>query len=132
MDVDEDESAADAEEDDQDEEMDDETGEGSSSKKKSKKSKKKGRKSELDMEAFADEQVVLAALESDQLLHMRLKKKYYAECLNFIRQLENGMKIVEQLLASTNKPEVLESMEFFRITQEYQLEGAEVRIGAVL
>jgi condensin complex subunit 1 len=33
-----------------------------------------------------------------------------------------------QLLGSTNKAEVLESMEFFRIAWEYQFDGAEVRL----
>ena len=48
-------------------------GEGASSSKK-KKSKKGGRKSELDMAALTDEQAALAALESNQLLHLRLRK----------------------------------------------------------
>ncbi|THH31058.1 hypothetical protein EUX98_g3140 [Antrodiella citrinella] len=105
-----------------DEEMEDGDGAGPSTPKKSK--KKKDRISELDMQALTDEQVALAALESNQILHLRLRKKYYAEGLNFIRQLENGMRVVEQLLASTNKAEVLEAMEFFRVTHEYQLDGA--------
>jgi condensin complex subunit 1 len=58
----------------------------------SKKSKKlKPRKSELNMEALTNEQAALAALESDQILHLRLRKKYYAEGLNFIRQVEGAM-----------------------------------------
>ena len=36
-------------------------------------------------------------------------------------------EIMCQLLGSTNKAEVLESMEFFRIAWEYQFDGAEVR-----
>ena len=37
-------------------------------------------------------------------------------------------EIMCQLLGSTNKAEVLESMEFFRIAWEYQFDGAEVRL----
>jgi hypothetical protein len=36
-----------------------------------------------------------------------------------------------QLLGSTNKAEVLESMEFFRIAWEYQFDSAEVRLHLV-
>lgn len=87
---------------------------------------KKGRKSELNMDALTNEAAAMAALEGNQMLHLKLRRKYYSEALNFIRQLEAGMKIIEQLLASTNKPEVLEAMEFFRVAYEYQCDGAEV------
>lgn len=60
--------------------------------KRTKKSKKlKPRKSELNMEALTNEQAALAALESNQILHLRLRKKYYVEGLNFIRQVEGAM-----------------------------------------
>jgi hypothetical protein len=35
-------------------------------------------------------------------------------------------EIMGQLLGSTNKAEVLESMEFFRVAWEYQFDSAEV------
>jgi condensin complex subunit 1 len=92
------------------------------------KGKKSGRKSELDMAALTDEQAALAALESNQLLHLRLRKRYYSEALNFIRQVEEAAQIIFKLLGSTHKFEVLESMEFFRIAREYQLDSAEVSL----
>lgn len=92
------------------------------------KGKKSGRKSELDMAALTDEQAALAALESNQLLHLRLRKRYYSEALNFIRQVEEAAQMIFQLLGSTHKSEVLESMEFFRIAREYQLDSAEVSL----
>ena len=79
------------------------------------------------MAALTDEQAALAALESNQLLHLRLRKRYYAEALNFIRQVEDAAKIILLLLGSTHKTEVLESMEFYRVAHEYQLDGAKVR-----
>ncbi len=91
-----------------------------------KKKKKKSRKSHLDISALTNEQVALAALESNQLLHLKLRKRYYAEALSFIRQIESSMDIIGKLLGSTNKAEVLESIEFFRVTHEYQFEGAEL------
>lgn len=95
-------------------------------KRKSKKSKK-GRKSEIDMAALTNEQVALAALEGNQLLSLKLRKKYYSEALNFIRQVEGAIPLAGQLLGSTNKSEVLEAMEFFRIVHIYHFDGAEVR-----
>ncbi len=38
--------------------------------------------------------------------------------------VEQGVPILIQLLASTNKAEVLESMEFFRVAHEYKVRGA--------
>ena len=92
------------------------------------KGKKSGHKSELDMAALTDEQAALAALESNQLLHLRLRKRYYSEALNFIRQVEEAAQTIFKLLGSTHKTEVLESMEFFRVAREYQLESAEVSL----
>jgi condensin complex subunit 1 len=92
-----------------------------------KKKKKKARKSEaLDLAALNNEQAALAALESNHILHLRLRKKYYAEGLNFIKQVEGSIEILSQLLVSTSKAEVLESMEFFRVAHEYQFESAQV------
>lgn len=90
---------------------------------------KSGRKSELDMAALTDEQAALAALESNQLLHLRLRKRYYSEALNFIRQVEDAAETILKLLGSTHKTEVLESMEFFRVAHEYQLDGSKVSLG---
>jgi condensin complex subunit 1 len=131
MDVDDEEAesnrgeSVDAEE-DEDEPMDGDEEEDEPRPKKHKKKAKKGRKSELNMEALQNEAVAVAALQGDQLAQLRLKKRYHAECLNFIRQIEGGMKIIEDLLASNSKAEVLEAMEFFRVIHEYQFDGAEV------
>ncbi|OCB84889.1 hypothetical protein A7U60_g8111 [Sanghuangporus baumii] len=99
-----------------------------SAKKDKKKKTKKPRKSQLDISALTNEQVALAALQSSQILNLKLRKRYYAEALNFIRQIEGAMEIVGQLLGSTNKAEVLESIEFFRVAHEYQFVGAEAGI----
>jgi condensin complex subunit 1 len=90
-------------------------------KKKPKKGSKLGpRKSQLDVVALSSEQEALAALQTDEVLHLRLRKKYYAEALNFIRQIEGAMDTMCNLLGSTNKPEVLEAIEFFRVAHEYK------------
>ncbi|KAH7887142.1 non-SMC mitotic condensation complex subunit 1-domain-containing protein [Phlebopus sp. FC_14] len=108
---------------------DDDHEEGSSRKRRG---KKRARQSELNVAAFTSEQEALAALESNETLHLRLRKKYYAEALNFIRMIEMAMETVIQLLGSTNKAEVLESMEFFRVAYVYEFEGSEAGIKRML
>ena len=54
------------------------------------------------MAALTDEQPALAALESNQLLRLRLRKRYYLEALSFIRQVE-AVKMISELLGSTHK-----------------------------
>lgn len=142
MDVDEDgEGGAETESDEEDEGEDEDEEEGDSmsvdgdsqeapkkNKKKSKVSKLKPRKSQLNMEAFTQEQAAVAALEADEHLRLKLKRKYYAEAMTFIHQIENAMDNLTQLLGSTNKAEVLETMEFFKFAYSYELEGAKVTL----
>ena len=40
---------------------------------------------------LTDEQAALVAPESNQLLHLQLRKRYYAEALNFMRTVEGAM-----------------------------------------
>lgn len=140
MDVDgEDDDEGTSTEDDDDEEeegdnsmsVDGEEGEEGSPEKNKKNKKRKGaklksRKSELNFEALTQEQAAVAALEADELLHLKLKKKYYAEAMQFMRQLDGAMENLKKLLGSLNKAEVLETMEFFRVAYEYQLKDAKV------
>lgn len=93
-----------------------------------KKGKKKARKSELDLNALANEAAALGALNENQHLEQKLRKKYCLDALDFIRVVEDGMKTVERLLASNNKPEQLEALEFFRVTYEYKFDAAEAGI----
>ncbi|KAJ6460387.1 non-SMC mitotic condensation complex subunit 1-domain-containing protein [Mycena vitilis] len=100
-------------------------------KKKKKAPKLQPRKSQMAVD-MTDEQVALETLETNQLLHLRLRKKYYAEALNFIRQIEDTMDIMEKLLGSKNKPEVLEAIEFFRVAHEYKFAKADAGIKKML
>lgn len=125
MDVDDD---ALTEEQDTDEDVEMEDGDATSKPKSKRDKSTKRRKSELNIEALTSEQVALAALDGNQMLSLKLRKKYYSEALNFIQQIENAIPIASQLLGSTHKSEVLEAMEFFRIIHEYKFDGAEVHI----
>lgn len=82
------------------------------------------RRSELDVAALAATQQAMSREQQAQLLQLRLTAQYHRDALQFIHVLEKGVPILIQLLASTNKAEVLESMEFFRVAHEYELRGA--------
>lgn len=109
--------------------VDGDSNQGTPRKKKSKKKRSKlgPRKSQINVAAVASEQTALAELDTNLVLRLRLQKRYYVEALNFMRQIEGAMDIMEQLLGSTSKPEVLEAMEFFRVAYEYRFESAKVR-----
>jgi condensin complex subunit 1 len=124
----EDEEQTDEEENEADDAMDEDGEENGESRSRKKKAKVQRRKSQLDVVALSNEQAALAALETTQVLHLRLRKKYYAEALNFIRQIHGAMDIMAQLLGSTNKPEVLVAIEFFRVAYEYQFDAAQVGV----
>ena len=89
-------------------------------------SKLKPRKSELNITALSQEQAVLAKYSDQELTALRLRKKYYSDALTFIRQIEGAIEPMCKLLGSTNKAEVLEVMDFFRVAHEYQFESAQV------
>ena len=91
------------------------------------KKKKKPRKSEqVNLHAVSQEQVLVAEMEGTQMVHLKLRKRYYAEALDFIRWLEQGSETLGELLGSTHKTEVLEAMEYFRVSYEYGMESAQV------
>ncbi|KAI0628114.1 non-SMC mitotic condensation complex subunit 1-domain-containing protein [Trametes polyzona] len=100
--------------------------------KKRAKRRRSKRKSELDLAALTNEAAALGALNENQHLEARLKKKFCLDALEFIRTVEDGMRTVQKLLASTNKLEVLEAMEFFRVTFEYKFDAAEAGIKKML
>lgn len=99
-------------------------------KKEEQQRKKKPRQSlPVDLAAAVTEEQALAALDAEKHVKLKLTKKYVADALAFIRQIEGATDVLSQLLVSTSKAEVLESMEFFKTAHEYQLDCAEVRVG---
>ncbi|KAF8155920.1 non-SMC mitotic condensation complex subunit 1-domain-containing protein [Crassisporium funariophilum] len=92
--------------------------------KKEKGPKLKPRKSQLDITALSAEQRVLATYDTQHLTNLKLRRKYYADALTFIAEIESAMEAMGKLLGSTSKGEVLEVMEFFRVAHEYQFESA--------
>ncbi|KAH9912294.1 non-SMC mitotic condensation complex subunit 1-domain-containing protein [Epithele typhae] len=94
--------------------------------------KKKPRKSQLNMEALTNEAAALGQINQDQHLEQKLKKKFCLDALQFIRELGEAIKAVQRLLASTNKLEVLEAMEFSRVAYEYKIEAADAGLKRML
>ena len=118
----------DSEEADEDEDVRMSDGEGAPQKR----TKRKKRKSELDLAVLTNEAAALGVLNKNQHLQAKLTKKYCLDALDFIHIVEEGMRTVQKLLASTNKLEVLEAMEFFRVTYEYKFDGAQAGIKKML
>ncbi|KAF5389534.1 hypothetical protein D9757_004200 [Collybiopsis confluens] len=87
-------------------------------------SKLKPRKSQINLEAFNDDEAVrkLTSVETDQL---RIQKKKLSDGLYFIQQIEDALGLLEQMLGSKNKSEVLEAIEFFRVAYHFQLNAKE-------
>ncbi|KAJ7052444.1 non-SMC mitotic condensation complex subunit 1-domain-containing protein [Mycena amicta] len=93
--------------------------------------KLKPRKSQVSAELTA-QQVLIEHQKNTELLEKRLLKKYFADALNFIRQIDGTVETMEKLLGSKNKAEVLEAMEFFRVANEYKFHWAEFGIKKML
>ena len=97
------------------------------------KSRPKRRKSDvLDLSALTTEQQQTEMLQGQQAMHHKLRKRYVAEGLGFIKQIEAAMLVIADLLGSKTKSEVLEAMDFFRITHEYSMDGAQQGIKKML
>jgi condensin complex subunit 1 len=79
-----------------------------------------------DLDAIAKEQIT-AAKDGQAIQHLRLTKKYFSDAIAFIRLIQSGIPALSELLVSTSKAEVLESMQFFRIAHIYEIPLAEVR-----
>jgi len=106
-----------------DEENDDDA---TPTKSRSKPNKLQPRKSQLDVNALNQEQAALAQYDEQEITKIRLQKKFCRDALTFIDEVESAMEPMCKLLGSTNKAEVLEVMEFFRVAHEYQFESAKV------
>jgi condensin complex subunit 1 len=68
-----------------------------------------------------------------QMMNMLQKtRKYYLEALRFIEVVDEAAEIVTQLLASKNKSEVIEAMDFFTTIDAYKIPNARSGIRRML
>jgi condensin complex subunit 1 len=123
---DEEQAGGDTESEDDEQMSVDEENDGDATPKKLKTNKLQPRKSQLDVNALNQEQAALAQYDEQALTKIRLQKKFCRDALTFIDEVESAMEPMCKLLGSTNKAEVLEVMEFFRVAHEYQFESAKV------
>lgn len=87
-------------------------------------SRKKARAS-IDLETLAAK---LSPADAEKVIRLRLTRRYHTDALSFINQLSLAVPTLSQLLVSTSKAEVLESMEFFRVAHEYRIPGAHLGV----
>ncbi|KAJ1656402.1 condensin complex non-SMC subunit Cnd1 [Dispira simplex] len=67
-----------------------------------------------------------------QFMQLQLQQRYYRDALRFAYQLEDAIPILCQHLASTNKGEVMEAMDFFVVAYHYKIERANEGIRKML
>ena len=82
--------------------------------------------------AAALEKVAAEAATAEAFSKLQLTRRYYTEALSFIRVVHEASPIVTQLLASKNKSEIIEAMDFFVILDAYKLETARAGIRRML
>lgn len=118
-----------ADEEDEDEDGDtnmeaNSTASGEMAAKKQKRSKKsKPRQSDMNL-AASDQQAALSNYDHEVLMKLRLTKRYYSDAIQFIQILESAIPLVEKLLASKIKSEVLEAIYFFKTAWMYKIRGS--------
>ncbi|KAF8342559.1 non-SMC mitotic condensation complex subunit 1-domain-containing protein [Cantharellus anzutake] len=124
--------SGDEEDENEDERGSDDDSHGADQVPKKKKSKARARKSATERALAIEQAEALNTLDMANLTRFRLTKRYIADALQFIREVESAMDIVGQLLGSTSKAEVLEAIEFFKVAYEYQMLGAQVGVKKML
>lgn len=80
----------------------------------------------------AFEKAAAEAATSEMINKLTLTRRYYIEALKFIEVLHEASPIITQLLASKNKSEVIEAMDFFVIADAYKIEVARSGIRRML
>ena len=88
---------------------------------------------------MTDEQKLVAlqkaqaeAATAEAMNKLQLTRRYYIEALRFIETLHEASSHTTQLLASKNKSEVVEAMDFFVVADAYHLETAKSGIRRML
>ncbi|RIA97299.1 condensin complex subunit 1 [Glomus cerebriforme] len=66
----------------------------------------------------------LSLSPSEELMKLHMTKRYYADAIRFIHQIDTAIPTICQLLGSTTKSEVIEAIEFFETAQLYKIEKA--------
>ncbi|WBW72186.1 condensin complex non-SMC subunit Cnd1 [Schizosaccharomyces osmophilus] len=81
----------------------------------------------MDLESSQEKDPLNAYADSvpaEDIVKINLTKRFYVEALKFIDTLEEGAKIISQLLSAKNKSEVIEAMDFFVCCSSFYLSFA--------
>ncbi|CAJ0648167.1 14849_t:CDS:10 [Entrophospora sp. SA101] len=71
-------------------------------------------------------------ISRDDFARLQLTRRYYADAIRFINQIHTAIPTLCQLLASTTKSEVLETIVFFETAHTYKMEFASEGISKML
>ena len=85
-----------------------------------------------EQKAAALEKAAAEAATTEAMNKLQLTRRYYSEALRFIEVVQEASPTVTQLLASRNKSEIIEAMDFFVILDAYKLETARAGIRRML
>ncbi|KAI9702160.1 MAG: Condensin complex subunit [Bogoriella megaspora] len=85
-----------------------------------------------EQKAAALEKAAAEAATAEAMNKLQLTRRYYIEALRFIEVVHDASPVVTQLLASKNKSEVIEAMDYFVILDAYKLETARAGIRRML
>ncbi|KAL1919463.1 uncharacterized protein VTP21DRAFT_2156 [Calcarisporiella thermophila] len=82
--------------------------------------------------AEENNQIVIPAGSAEDYMKLQLMRRFYVDAIRFIEQIHSAIPVLCQLLASTNKAEVMEAMDFFVVALSYKIELAEDGIKKML
>ncbi|OLY84655.1 Condensin complex subunit 1 [Smittium mucronatum] len=66
--------------------------------------------------------------ERDLAIRYKLEIQYYQDAIHFVEQLESAITLIQQLLLSTNRQEVITSIRFIVQASRYKIAGSEPAI----
>lgn len=67
----------------------------------------------------------LDPVTAKEYIRLQLQQRYYSDAIQFARQIDDAIPVLCQLLASTNKTEVIDAMEFFVTAHYYRIQAAQ-------
>lgn len=82
---------------------------------------------DVAMEESSSETNVPENADESKIGSLLLLKKYYTDCLAFIKQIHSSLEVVFQLLCSVNKTEVIEAIDYILTCHVYKVEVANVK-----
>ncbi|OMJ30020.1 Condensin complex subunit 1 [Smittium culicis] len=66
--------------------------------------------------------------ERELAMRYKLEIQYYQDAIHFVKQLESAIHLIQQLLLSTNRQEVISSIKFISMASRYKIAGSEPAI----